>query len=428
MKIKLRDLDDDVLNAIKGSYSPSAETQEILNQVNKLVSDVQSIKDTYITKDKTYTKDELKKLGSDLKKQIDSEISSNDQKYIQKQEGITESMLDGNLQYKVNARYNNVYAEAGSGEQNYEALKQQIFQLQRTINQLQVAVASAMKSGEQIPESSLPDSVRNMINNGVRMKNDKLSLDDFNINDKISLTNAINSDSSILSGKITAITDFILKSGEAGATIYATPTPDDPTSDYDQRKKNGICGTAKMILDNSVAACFNTDQVNAAKNARDKEDVMDSSGNVTKKQIPTFSYVADFSSANKYYSYDEASSSWKEHADALTRFCGQFIGNEDTHTLFYITPTEAMDISEYINAMSKEDPVDIVLAPNSSQAVKNSHAITRSLTLLIYDNENGSATKGKWLDAAPYGHLVIEDGQYTVYNDTDSQQRFMVVG
>ena len=44
MKIKLRDLDEDVLAALKGSTSSSAEIQALTNQLNELTNIVQSLK------------------------------------------------------------------------------------------------------------------------------------------------------------------------------------------------------------------------------------------------------------------------------------------------------------------------------------------------------------------------------------------------
>lgn len=427
MKIKLRDLDEDVLAALKGSTSSSAEIQALTNQLNELTNIVQSLKDSCATKDTVCTKDEAKKMGLDLKTQFQNALTGEEQKYVLKQEGITETMLDENLQYKVNARYNNVYAAAGGDGTSYESLKQQVFQLGRTIDQLKIAIASAVKVGETIPASVLPSGIQDMLNAGVWTKNDQFSIEDFNVEDRIKLTNAVNSDASIMSGKLSAITDFILKSGEEGSAIYATTTPDDSTSDYDKRKDYGICGTAKMILDNSVAACFSSDDVNSAKNSFDEEEVMDSSGKVTKKQIPTYNYIADFSTTNKYYSYNNSSHTWEEYADAFKKFCGQFIGNETIHSLYYITPTEAMDVSSYINPRKNMDPIELTIGANDSKEIVDADALGKSMTLLIYDDETGSATNGKWLNAAPYGYIAIEDGKYTIYNDTDAQHRFMVV-
>lgn len=427
MKIKLRDLDEDILAALKGSASSSAEIQSLTNQLNELTNIVQSLKDSYATKDIVCTKDEAKKMGSDLKTQFQNALTGEEQKYILKQEGITETMLDESLQYKVNVRYNNVYATASGDSANYESLKQQVFKLGRIIDQLKIAVASAVKVGETIPVSVLPSGIQDILNAGVWTKNDQFSIEDFNMEDRTKLTNAVNSDTSIMSGKISAITDFILKSEEEGSAIYATTTPDDSTSDYDKRKDYGICGTAKMILDNSVAACFSADDVHSAMNLFDEEEVIDSSGKVIKKQVPTYNYIADFSTTNKYYSYNSSSHAWEGHTNAFKRFCGQFIGNETTHSLYYITPTEAMDISNYINTRKNMDPVELTIGANNSKEVVDAGALGKSMTLLIYNDETGSATNGKWLNAAPYGRIVIEDEKYTVYNDTDAQHRFMVV-
>lgn len=222
-KVKVRNLDEDVLNLFRknGEKIPyDSLDQEIINEIKngagtnkyndaelrsriiKLEGDKLDKKlaaTTYMTVENSFSKEEINNMTKALKDNIDLKLSSDaaDQRYIKKLDGcISENLLSEDLINKVNARYENKRPEeTGSGSEvntsDFNLLKVQVNNNTTGITNLKNYVDSnVLTTNNKITKNYLDESIVSTLDNS-RLKSVLIGMSDLSEDVKKKLSNTI---------------------------------------------------------------------------------------------------------------------------------------------------------------------------------------------------------------------------------------------
>lgn len=267
-KIGFDDIDSDIVKILKSNSTSSTayDDKELRNRIIALEKNSETkinAVNTYASKTDaisvTTVEDKINKAIDALKKELTPEIDKRldgSKNYI-----IDEAMLDTNLQYKINARYNNLYNNTASENtrdytEEIKALEVKINTNKENIANLASQVSNSPNITEDMLSSALKDKINNPVNDGT------LTLNKFALSDRAALEAAINSDTTTVSTTINKINSQINSPREHREVLFCSTDSTSSTAiaEWGYIMLGAAISTKDKSAYDAISAAFNSDK------------------------------------------------------------------------------------------------------------------------------------------------------------------------
>lgn len=429
-KISFDNLSASVVSAIKsGTNAKTAyNDEELRNRIASLESSritIASADEKYVSKATHIpTNNEISTEISAKFKEWEKKVADVLNKKVNLANGvIDESMLTPELKYKVNARYNNLYNN-NSGNEIANDLSELTFQINKNTESLgrldDYVTKHTVKKEDEITEEQLDGNIRAKLNKDT-VPDGSLTLAAFNTEDREKLLKAINSDASLLSGRIAALEGKL--SGEKGNVLYATEQ-----------------GTAFQTL--FASEVYATEDVDIYQSLRTAILAKPMSNTVSTDRITLdlseYSHIVCLDESmldtDTFLEKKERSSTeddgstvfmWEESEETISqRFSGQLLKDDVNDILFFLDPRGSV----YRLVVGANAPVDVrykeitcEIPPVGSYTFPLKNVRMRIHKILVLDTEVDSRSLNKYINAEGVVTAAYEDDEAVLYNDTNKE-------
>lgn len=426
-KIGYDDLSPDIVTTIKsGSNAKTAyNDEELRNRIVRIENEKKGIADitelinknneNYFQKNEVI--DKIKELLAKTKREIDADITT---KIPFRNKVIDESMLSDDLQYKVNARYNNLFNTVEAKDPSAEfkndlnALKQETKSLKEYTKTLQsILQNNVIKKTDYIAEGNLDASLRTKINNKTVSN---LDLEAFNPETRTIIETLVHSD--------------IVQMGKRVTDLEAKfPTREERTIMF---LKNGKLEYDSLV----VAPAIVTTDKNIYDQLVEKIQSKDETPITIKKisiDLDSYDYLIYLNNttmeSDLYYHKDKSTEEWTISENSVyVDFGKKILYNVFTNSLYYLADTNVVTpivkgIDE--NSTEKETIVTIGALGNTSFEIEK--PLINVKKILLLDTFSKSRTFNKYINSEGMITVAYDNDKILLYNDTSKELKLKII-
>lgn len=428
-KINFDDLSKDLNLVIKNVGSPSGslyddtELRDRVQILEKTTAKENAVNNNFVKKNDILAKEEIQKIVDDSARSVNNDLRKSIANCLDgtKNQIIDEAMLSKELQYKINARYNNLHdnktidgGNGGISESKFNSLKLVVNENSENILDLAERVNNAMSVNDKITMQMLSSDLQNEIK--TKVTDGTLTINAFEANTKNQLTAAINSDASYLTTRVNSLETSINMPNRQRRVLFSN-TVQETTS------ATGLPVWGD-ILDNYTIATLD-------KNLY--KDIVTTIKSGNKRYKASNGIEIDIEDINNVVCLDSIEHDWYGRKDSaftnitdkspLHAFAGSFLYNKIANELYYICNEDRPIV---IKGDVPSQFQEYTLSSDGKYTFSINDPYNRVAKVLVLDQITNSRTLGKWINSEGVITAAYTDTSITIFNDADTEQKIRI--